>query len=92
VCRADNNEGPACRRCRADLSLLFALEVQRENLLARIRERAQAGDWPIMIRLAKQALEMRNSDDARQLLAIAWLMEKNFARAWETYQSQPQGQ
>ena len=33
ACRAENDEGPQCRRCRADLSLLFALEEQRRAAL-----------------------------------------------------------
>ena len=27
-CKANNDSGPACRRCKADLSLLFAFEKQ----------------------------------------------------------------
>ena len=34
VCKADNSQGPQCRRCKADLSLLFALEEQRRRTLA----------------------------------------------------------
>src|SRR5262249_17865113 len=29
VCKAENAQGPACRRCKADLSLLFAVEARR---------------------------------------------------------------
>ena len=29
VCKAENAQGPNCRRCKADLSLLFALEDRR---------------------------------------------------------------
>jgi hypothetical protein len=31
VCRAEVEQGPQCRRCRADLSLLFALDRQRRR-------------------------------------------------------------
>ena len=34
ACKADNAQGPACRRCKADLSPLWALEARREALLA----------------------------------------------------------
>ncbi len=37
VCKAENAAGPACRRCKADLSLLFQLEEQRERTLAAAR-------------------------------------------------------
>jgi len=38
VCKADNSQGPACRRCKADLFLLRALEEKREKLLTAARQ------------------------------------------------------
>ncbi len=35
VCKAENAQGPFCRRCKADLSLLFSL---RQQLRARAVE------------------------------------------------------
>ena len=37
ACRADNAAGPNCRRCKADLSLLWALEQQRAAHLIEAR-------------------------------------------------------
>ena len=34
VCKADNLETPQCRRCKADLSLLVAVERRRERARA----------------------------------------------------------
>ena len=34
VCRAEVEQGPNCRRCRADLAMLFTLEEQRARALA----------------------------------------------------------
>jgi hypothetical protein len=49
VCRAENAER-TCRRCRADLGLLFDLELQRSTDLAQARRLAIAslttGDFP----------------------------------------------
>ena len=61
-CKASNDTGPACRRCKADLSLLFAVESERVSLVAAARtlaaeyrhseslaalERADNGAWNI---------------------------------------------
>ena len=43
VCKAENAQGPACRRCKADLSLLFALEERRAWALAEARRLLAAG-------------------------------------------------
>jgi hypothetical protein len=85
VCRADNNEGPNCRRCRADLSLLFALEERRTELLRQARARANQGDWPALVRLAEQAHALRHNADAAQLAAVGWLMQGDRTRAWQWY-------
>lgn len=46
VCRAENDRGPNCRRCRADLSLLFALEKQRRfQAIEHLLRRDFAGAW-----------------------------------------------
>ena len=37
VCTAESDTGPSCRRCRADLSLLFRLEEERACLGATAR-------------------------------------------------------
>jgi hypothetical protein len=85
VCRADNRDGPACRRCRADLALLFALENQRERALARARRHAQAGEAERVLREARRAHRLRRGEDSRRLLALGCLLEKEFASAWRWY-------
>jgi hypothetical protein len=42
VCRAENAER-TCRRCRADLGMLFDVEAQRQSAEAGARRRAVAG-------------------------------------------------
>ncbi len=85
VCRASNEEGPQCRRCRADLSLLFDLETQRAELIRIAQEQIQRGQWEEVVRLAEQAHFLRRDSDSLRLSAIGWLMQRNFSKAWECY-------
>ena len=55
VCKADNAEGPLCRRCRADLKLLFALEEQRQRSLEATRQCLAEGQWSQAIHQAEAA-------------------------------------
>jgi hypothetical protein len=87
VCRADNVTGPQCRRCRADLSTLLALEEQRRRALVEASRAAAAGRWPRAAALAEGADALRSDAESRRLLAAAHLMQRHFARAWECYRS-----
>lgn len=86
VCRAENADGPDCRRCRADLSMLFTLEAQREQLLAKAHNAVRNGGWYEVEQLANRASALRKGDDAHRLLAVACLMRRDFSRAWQYYQ------
>jgi hypothetical protein len=85
VCRADNSAGPQCRRCRADLSLLFALEERRRGVLAEAVRAASAGDWQQAVSLAEVAHGLRRGEDTRRLQAIGRLLQGDFAGAWRWY-------
>src|SRR5260370_1067423 len=85
VCRAENTSGPQCRRCRADLSLLFALEERRARLLAAAQTAVQRGDADETVRLASAAERLRRGDDARRLVALGHLLDGDFAGAWRSY-------
>jgi hypothetical protein len=86
ACRADNAAGPQCRRCRADLSLLFALEDQRGLMLRQAALAARRGDWPEASRLAAEADALRQGEESGRLLAVAALMRGDFSAAWRYYQ------
>ncbi len=88
VCRAENTEGPQCRRCRADLSLLFALEDQRRRLLADAAAAVARGDGDEVVRLATAAEELRAGEDARRLIVVGRLLQEDFAGAWRAYTTQ----
>lgn len=87
VCKASNDIGPQCRRCKADLSLLFALEDQRGQALAAAYRAAAKGQWRRVTTLVEGVEELRRDAEAGRLLAISYLMQRDFARAWEQYQA-----
>ena len=67
-CRA-GNETATCRRCKADLSLLAAIEARREYLLDAARAKLGRGeDASPMI---EEATVLRVGSDAVQLHAVA---------------------
>lgn len=86
VCKADNSQGPQCRRCKADLSLLFALEEQRRRTLAAARDCLRRGEWQAAAEHAETANWLRVDEDAMQLAAVAHLSGRGFAAAWQRYQ------
>jgi hypothetical protein len=86
VCRAENT-GPSCRRCRADLSLLAKLEEKRERFVAAATRHIARAEDSAPVRLAQQAHQLRRAEDSRRLLAVALLLRRDFAGAWNAYSS-----
>jgi hypothetical protein len=87
VCKAANVEPPQCRRCKADLSLLAALERQRQRLLADVGRCLREGRWRRAAELADHAGWLRRDEQAHRLQAVAHLLAGDFPRAWQCYQS-----
>ncbi len=87
VCRANNNDGLSCRRCRADLTLLVELEQQRAHLLHEAQQAAAGHDWREMTRLAEKAHSLRRAADSARLLAVGRLLQRDFAGAFAAYQT-----
>jgi hypothetical protein len=85
VCRAEVEQGPNCRRCRADLSLLFALEEQRGRALATAHWYAARGQWQRAVAIAEGVQVLRRDEEAGRLLAAVYLLQQDFARAWQCY-------
>ena len=81
VCKAENGQGPLCRRCKADLSLLFAVEDQRRDALEAARAAAAAGRWEEFRAAAAKADWLRSDDESRQLLAVGCLLLRDFEAA-----------
>jgi Flp pilus assembly protein TadD len=85
VCRAAVDDEPVCRRCRADLSLLFTIEDQRVYHLTAARDALQQGNWESALTQARQATSLRCDDESRMLQAAAHLLRGDFPAAWECY-------
>jgi hypothetical protein len=85
VCKAENSVGPSCRRCKADLGLLFTLQARRREFLDAARGNLAAGNWPAAAHAAESADRLQNDDESRQLVAVAQLFGRDFAAAWEWY-------
>lgn len=81
VCKARNDQGPQCRRCKADLSLLFALDDRRQLLLTEARRHFAAGRWDEALAGARAADALRHGTDARQLEAVCHLLRGDHGRA-----------
>ena len=80
VCRAEN-EDATCRRCKADLSLLVALEQARGHALAQAACAAAAGDGAQTLEHAEAAHHLRADRDSRRWLAVGSLLQRDFAKA-----------
>src|SRR5437868_2616949 len=91
ACRAQNDTGPQCRRCRADLSLLFTLEAQREQFLARAYQSAARGRWQQAFAIGASVDTLRRDVDSQRLLALSSLMCGDFHGAWQYYQEAAKG-
>jgi hypothetical protein len=85
VCKVENAQGPSCRRCKADLSLLFGLEEERERALAAVRAEMAAGRWWAAHGEARRADHLRSDEESRRLRAVTAMMEGDFYEAWRCY-------
>ena len=85
VCKADNNAMPQCRRCKADLSLLVALEQRRDRMLGEARSLLGRGEYKAALAEATRADGLRRDEESQRLLALARLVNRDFAEAWNFY-------
>jgi len=87
VCRAENTTGPACRRCRADLSLLAAVEARRDFHLTRARSALRDGRPDAAREDLDRAEELHAGPDTRRVRACLSLLAGDFSAAWAEYLS-----
>lgn len=85
-CRATNT-ADACRRCKADLSLMTALEAVRECHIAAARRLLAEGDAGQAVAHINSAAALRPADDLRPVRAAALLLSGQFADALAAYHS-----
>ena len=87
VCRAANDgAAPSCRRCKADLALVVAVEARRVGLLGTAKSAMAAGDFEAALRYLASAEAVRGGADVDRLKAVGHLLNRDFAAAWRTYQ------
>ncbi len=84
LCQASNTQSP-CRRCKADLHLLFAVASQQRQQLHQARQALRQGQ----LDRAKQTLIAaaslwRNAETVR-LQSLVALLEGDFGKAWVDY-------
>jgi hypothetical protein len=82
VCKADNTSGPTCRRCKADLSLLFALEDQREDATRAASAALVERRYAEAHRAGLRADHLRRDEASRRLVALTALLCGDHALAW----------
>ena len=87
MCKAENAEGPACRRCKADLSLLFRLEEQRAWTMAEVRRLLAVGRIAEAFSQVLMAKWMRSDAESQRLFALARLLRRDFDGAWMGYRA-----
>ena len=87
VCKAENATGPNCRRCKADLGLLFALEEERTALLRTAQRLLNDGSWSAAAQTAARADGFRRDEESRRLLTAALLLGRDFVGAWSIFQA-----
>jgi Flp pilus assembly protein TadD len=85
VCRADNDQEATCRRCKADLELLVALERQRAQALAEAGRAAARGDGGEALRHVHAAHGLRADEDSWRALAVAYVLAGRYGEALACY-------
>jgi hypothetical protein len=85
VCRAENAAGPQCRRCRADLSLLFTLEAQRARALDAAYRGIAGNQLGQALARAGEADACRRDGESQRLLAVLHLLRGELTQAWQCY-------
>jgi hypothetical protein len=85
VCKAELQEGPDCRRCRADLSLLFSLQDQRDRAIQSAYQFINEGRLNRALALAEGVDALQHDEISTRLLAVIHLLRRDFHSAWRCY-------
>jgi len=85
ACKAPNDTGPNCRRCKADLAVLFQIEDQRHTLIRTAEAAIAASDTRKALAKAQSADQLRRDPESVRLLACASLLRGDYAEALRLY-------
>ena len=86
LCKADNTTGPSCRRCKADLSLVFALEDQRQAALGEARAALAERYYAEAHAAALKADHLRRDEESGKLVALTALLCRDYTQAWRRWE------
>jgi hypothetical protein len=82
VCRAENTAGPACRRCRADLTLLASVEARRDFHFNCARTALHDRQFDVALTELARTQSLRDGADVRRLRACTFLLAGDFSAAF----------
>jgi hypothetical protein len=85
LCKATTDTGPACRRCKADLSLLFAVDAERTALVGQARELAAQSHFAESLAILDRAAQLRRGPDVSRVRAAVLLLARDFEGALRAY-------
>ena len=85
VCKADNTTGPTCRRCKADLSLVFALEDHRAVALSEAKDALDERQYAEAHSAALRADHLRRDEVSNRLVALTAILCGDHAQAWRRW-------
>ena len=80
-CKASNESGPACRRCKADLGLLFAVDAARTERMHDARRMLGEARYDDALQSLEEAVKLRRGGDLSRLKAVAFLLKRDFRAA-----------
>jgi hypothetical protein len=84
-CKAVSDAGPSCRRCKADLSLLFAIEERRAGLVDAARTLAAESRFTDAVAALDRAARLRRGDDVSRARAAVLLLAGQYPAALAAY-------
>ncbi|MCX7665946.1 MAG: hypothetical protein N2112_10385 [Gemmataceae bacterium] len=82
VCQAGNSAPNQCRRCKADLSLVWNLELQRQSLFGQVRVCLAEKNYPRALNLLAELAQLRSDVEVDKLTAAVRLLAGDFAGAY----------
>jgi hypothetical protein len=91
-CKASNDAGPNCRRCKADLSLLFAVEADRAAAVETARRLAAQSRFPESLATLDRAAQLRRGADVSRVRAAVLLLARDFPAALRAYHKLASGE
>ncbi len=81
ACKADNTTPPTCRRCKADLNLMWALEQQRAAHVVEARAAAADKQFDVALEELDAAEALRGGADVCRYRACVHLLAGDFEAA-----------